>query len=216
MATNGKLKTTIDSLRGLIACLEAGTVHLDLHTRLHHADVSKYVSVICANFGISEKETRVMTVAAELHDLGKIGVLDVLTRTRNQVLTPDSEEMEIIRHHCEIGERMLQAFTSRANTEIITTNTIIAAALHHHERWDGKGYPQKLSKYSIPLSGRVVAVGDSISAMTMTERPWKDPLNLHEVIRELREKSGKQFDPEIALTTAEMLEQGKLKLEDFG
>lgn len=216
MATNSKLKTTIDSLRALIASLAAGTIHLDLHTHLHHADVKKYVSIICANFGMSDKDTKIMTVAAELHDLGKIGVLDVLTRTRNQELKQKSEEMETIRHHCEIGERMLQAFMAIANIEIVTANTIIAATLHHHERWDGKGYPAKLSKYSIPLSARIVAVGDSISAMTMTERPWKNPLKLKEVVAELRNNVATQFDPEIAAVTAEMLEQGRLKLEDFG
>lgn len=216
MATNSRLETTLKALRALISCLAEGTIHLDLHTHLHHADVRKYVSIICSNFGMSDKEKKIMLVAAELHDLGKIGVLDILTKTRETELAQDSAEMEVIRHHCEIGERMLQTFMEVADVEMMTANIVIAATLHHHERWDGKGYPNKLSRYSIPLSARIVAVADSISAMTMTERPWKTPLQLKAVIEELRKNAGSQFDPEIATVTADMLENGKLKLENFG
>lgn len=215
MATHYRTKLILDSLNGLIIAIDYGTIHLDLNTHLHHADVKKYVRIICSNYNMIDRDLRVMMVAAALHDIGKIGVLDILMRTREIALEPDSEEMVLIRRHSDIGERMVQTFMTEISADISTTSTILSAIKFHHEWWNGKGYPIGLSKYEIPLSARIVAVADSVSAMIMTERPWRSALTLKEVIKELRDKAGIQFDPDIAITTAEMLEKGKLRIEDF-
>ncbi len=121
-----------------------------------------------------------------LHDLGKIGVPDAV------VLKPgplDSDEMEVMRRHVELGEQIV----ARVPYLDGLAQQVIAA---HHERWDGKGYPRGLVGEEIPLPARIFAVVDTFDAMT-NDRPYRQALPIEEAFAEIRSGAGTQFDPEV-------------------
>ncbi|GAA0687238.1 MULTISPECIES: sensor domain-containing diguanylate cyclase/phosphohydrolase [Clostridium] len=168
----------MDSLR---KTLEAKHTETEEHTER----VVKYAYVIgkALNFKIAQLDE--LYLVAKLHDIGKIGIKeDILLKS--DTLTTD--ELKIMRTHCEKGYRILQASGELEN--------VATCVLCHHERWDGTGYPIGLSKSEIPLMARIIAVADSYDAMTC-ERPYKKALTKKEAIEELQKCSGSQFDPDI-------------------
>jgi putative two-component system response regulator len=135
--------------------------------------------------GLNEERLFELRHAAPLHDVGKIGVPDAILR-KPAPLT--REEWAVMRQHTEIGARILEGC---AYPVIQMARTI---ALTHHERWDGKGYPQGLGGEEIPLWGRIVAVVDAYDAMT-NDRPYRPALSQEQAVEILRAERGKQFDP---------------------
>jgi len=125
--------------------------------------------------------------AALLHDLGKIAIPDSVL-LKPAALTP--EEFEVIRQHPSIGARILFG----CDEPVLSMAREIA--LTHHERWDGRGYPNRLVGIDIPLSGRIVAVADAYDAMT-SMRPYKDPMPADCAVREIFRCRGAQFDPKV-------------------
>lgn len=136
-----------------------------------------------------------LTLVARLHDIGKIAISeDILLKRGN--LTPD--EFEIVKTHAEKGYRIIKASNQLDN--------VAKGVLAHHERWDGNGYPLKLSGESIPLLSRIVSVADAYDSMT-NNSVYKKTLNKQNAIKELKRCSGKQFDPDIVKVFVEYLEE---------
>ena len=157
----------------------------DRYTRRHSEEVTEYALAIAAALGLSEESRRVLRVAALLHDVGKIGVPDRILRKPGRL---SETEYEIVKGHPLLGETIIAA--------IPDVDEIRAAVVSHHERYDGAGHPHGLARDAIPLSGRIMAVADTYSAMT-TDRPYRAARSRQEAIAELQACAGTQFDPKI-------------------
>ena len=138
-----------------------------------------------------------------MHDVGKIGISDTILGKTGAL---SDEEWELMRKHPVIGERML--------TGVDFLKPALPVVRHHHERWDGQGYPDKLSGEEIPLAARIVMVCDAYDAMT-SDRPYRKALSVSEACRELFQKSGTQFDPRCAAMLVEVVaEIGERDIEE--
>lgn len=158
----------------------------DPHTSQHSTRVTALSMAIVKALNISEDNTDILQAAASLHDIGKVGIPDRILLKPGS-LTPD--EMDVIKRHPDIGANILSSIVPMRHTvEIIR---------HHHERYDGKGYPKGIKGGDIPFLSRVIAVADSFDAMT-SDRPYRKALPLEKAIREIARCKGTQFDPEIA------------------
>lgn len=169
----------LNTLRSLIASIEAR----DSYTKQHSERVTNYALEIAEVMGLNTEDKESIQFGGYLHDIGKIGVRDtVLLKPGN--LT--EEEMAEIRLHPVIGESIVRPLKFLpAERELI---------LHHHERFDGKGYPYGLRGDKIPLLARILAVADTYDAMTST-RPYRPAMSHEIAIEELRINAGSQFDP---------------------
>jgi HD-GYP domain-containing protein (c-di-GMP phosphodiesterase class II) len=122
--------------------------------------------------------------AALLHDVGKIAVPDTILR-KVKPLTPD--DWSVIRMHPYHSAQLIKP--------IEPLQRIVPWVYHHHERWDGKGYPDGLVGEDIPLASRIIAIADAFNAMT-TDRPYRKALSIEEALSEIQRCAGTQFDPE--------------------
>ena len=181
--TNEKLeKAYLETVETLRYTVEAK----DTYTRGHSDRVSEYSILIGKYLGLSEEDIHRLKVGGLFHDIGKIGVPDsILLKTTK--LTDD--EYSEIKNHPSIGAHIL------SNASIF--QDIIPIVKHHHERYDGRGYPGKLEGENIPYLARIAAVADSFDAMT-SKRTYRDSLSLDIVIEEFEKNKGTQFDPKIA------------------
>lgn len=176
-------EATLSMLRGMVRSLEAR----DPYTALHSERVTAIALDLARELGLSESERETLALGARLHDIGKVGVRDeVLLKTGK--LT--EEEWEEMRLHPEIGLRILHPMLPHLGP-------IEGIVLHHHERWDGRGYPKGLRGEEIPRLARIVAVADAYEAMT-SDRPYRKGLSPEEAAEVVRKEAGKQFDPEVA------------------
>lgn len=159
----------------------------DVGTGAHIERVSRYAQVIASAMGIPEEECRLLRLASTMHDVGKIGVPDDVLRKPGKLT---HEEMAVMQQHTSIGAQILQG----SNVPLVRTAAEIA--LHHHEWWDGRGYPNKLSGESIPRFARIVSVADAIDAMT-SMRPYRRSVSMEEAFAEVSAMAGQQFDPDV-------------------
>lgn len=168
----------------------------DEYTIGHSKRVSEYSEMIATKMGLPEEEVSRIKYAATLHDIGKIGVPDTIL---NKPLRLTNEEYEIIKTHSSIGADLLK------NIDIISYTSDIAR--HHHERYDGKGYPEGIKGEEISVGARIVAIADSFDAMN-SERIYRRPLERKTIIEEIVKNKGTQFDPQIADVFLELLNSG--------
>ena len=145
-------------------------------------------------FGLGEEEIETLRLGALLHDIGRIGVPDSVL-LKADVLT--DEEAALMRSHTMIGDNLLEPIDLLAAVRPIVR--------HHHERWDGLGYPDGLSGDSIPLGARIMAVADAVEAMS-ARRVYREPLSEPEIVRELERGRGTQWDPTIVDVVLRMIE----------
>jgi response regulator RpfG family c-di-GMP phosphodiesterase len=171
----------VRSIDALIKALEAK----DFYTRGHSQRVTIYSVAMAREMGLPEEEIERLRRAAVLHDLGKIGVREVVLNKPGRLT--DEEYGEIIRHP-ETAMRILEP--------IPFFQPLLPAILHHHERFDGRGYPARIAGDRIPLPSRIMAVADTFDAMTST-RAYRNALPVAEANAEIRRCAGTQFDPEI-------------------
>jgi putative two-component system response regulator len=164
----------------------AGEIRDD-ETGRHTQRVGELSGRIAEALGLAQSTVDLICAAAPLHDLGKIGIPDAIL-LKPGPLTP--EEMALMRLHTSIGAKIL----SGGKSEVIQMAERIARS--HHERWDGSGYPDCLSRDAIPLEARVVALADCVDALTHN-RPYRPSWPLHEVLVEVQRTSGSHFDPDI-------------------
>ena len=181
--TNEKLeKAYMETIQTLRFTVEAK----DTYTRGHSDRVSEYSVLLGKNLNLSEEDLHLLKVGGLFHDIGKIGVPDsILLKTTK--LTDD--EYSEIKNHPTIGAHILSNATIFENA--------IPIVKHHHERYDGHGYPSKLVGENIPYLARIAAVADSFDAMT-SKRTYRDSLPLDVVKQEIEKNKGTQFDPNIA------------------
>ena len=181
--TNNKLeKAYLETIQTLRFTVEAK----DVYTRGHSDRVSAYSVLIGKYLGLSEDDIHLLKIGGLFHDIGKIGVPDsILLKTSK--LTDD--EYSEIKNHPTIGAHIL------SNASIF--EKAIPIVKHHHERYDGHGYPSKLAGEDIPYLARIAAVADSFDAMT-SRRTYRDSLPIDVVKQEIEKNKGTQFDPKIA------------------
>jgi response regulator RpfG family c-di-GMP phosphodiesterase len=169
------------TIQGFARAMEAK----DPYTRGHSDRVMMYAEMIARGLGLAEAEQRKLCTAALMHDVGKIGIpLDALNKP--QKLT--REEYEVFKQHPDKGRRILEP--------IEFLRDVVPAVLHHHEQFDGTGYPRGLKGEAIPLHARILAVADTYDAMT-SDRAYRKALSHEIAIAELRRCAGTQFDPRI-------------------
>ncbi|HEY1942021.1 MAG TPA: HD domain-containing phosphohydrolase [Roseiarcus sp.] len=169
----------------MVFCLSKALEYRDTDTNDHTCRVASYSRMIAEKLGLSERECRSVYMASPLHDIGKVAIPDGILLKPGKL---DDGEREIIKTHAAIGARIL----SDSNSELINLAAEIAES--HHERWDGKGYPNGLAGEAIPLCARIVAIADVFDALT-TERPYKKALPLGEALSVLEAERGRHFDP---------------------
>lgn len=158
----------------------------DGDTGEHVSRVALISQLIAEGVGLSPEQCRTIYLAAPLHDIGKIAIADAILSKPGK-LTP--EEMARMREHVTIGARILE----RGDSDLVRTAELIAQS--HHERWDGAGYPDKLSGSDIPIEARVVALADVFDALC-SERPYKAAWPLDKAYAEIVGLSGTHFDPD--------------------
>jgi putative nucleotidyltransferase with HDIG domain len=172
---------THDALRALVQVID----ERDHHTLDHSERVSQYAQSIAEALGLSQEEIEVIAPAALLHDLGKVGMADdVLFSTSS--LNP--AERAHAQKHAEVGAMLLSKFP------LFGKGTLLVR--YHHERFDGKGYPEGLKGEDIPLGARIISVADAFQAMT-EERTYRRALSQEDAIAQLTHGSGTQFDPRV-------------------
>jgi putative nucleotidyltransferase with HDIG domain len=172
-----------DLLRVLIKAIETR----DPYTSGHSLRVSTLARMIAEDFGLGGRALNDVETAALLHDIGKIDALYAEIISKEASLT--TEEMAVIRTHATKGADLLQSLTS-------LDRDVIVGVRHHHERYDGDGYPDGLAGKSIPLSARIIMICDAVDAM-LSDRPYRKALPVSEVRNELNRCAGTQFDPDI-------------------
>jgi HD-GYP domain-containing protein (c-di-GMP phosphodiesterase class II) len=170
-----------DIIDSLVTALEAK----DNYTSGHSERVAFMTYKLSKAMGIKGVELDNIDIAAHLHDIGKIGVPDKILNKNGKLLP---HEWEYIKTHPKIGFDIL--------SKSKRLKYISKIVLYHHERWDGKGYPQGLSGIDIPLGSRIIAVCDSIDAMT-SDRPYRKAMSFEECINEIIVNTGLMFDPVI-------------------
>jgi putative nucleotidyltransferase with HDIG domain len=172
-------RSYIQTIESLAVALEAK----DRYTAGHSQRVSRFAILIARSLGLEKSEVKVIGQVALLHDIGKIGMLDtILNKPTN--LTPD--EREIIKSHPVIGAQILGP--------VRTFQKHIAGIKHHHEMYDGTGYPDRMKGEGIPIAARIVSLADAFDAMTST-RPYRVGLPLEFAVREIQKMAGRQFCP---------------------
>jgi HD-GYP domain-containing protein (c-di-GMP phosphodiesterase class II) len=175
----------------------ADTVDLrDVYTGGHSRRVADLVTQTLSQLNIFGHEAEIIVTAARLHDIGKIGIPDDILKKPGR-LTP--EEMRVMQSHSEKGADLISKYKTFARG--------VAMIRHHHERWDGHGYPDRIRDYEIPFGARLIAVADSFDAM-ISERPYRKALSEKQAIQILLEGRGGQWDPEIVNTFVDMFSEG--------
>jgi putative nucleotidyltransferase with HDIG domain len=185
-------KDQVSIIRALSSTVDAK----DHYTSGHSQKVSEYATHIAEELNLPERDIENIKFAALLHDLGKIGMPDEIIKKPSRLT---DEEFEIVKMHPVIGAKIIREIESLA--------PIVPIILHHHERFDGKGYPNKLKGEEIPIGARIVHVVDAYDTM-VSARAYRDMLPAELAISELRKNSGTQFDPMVVDAFIRYLRKG--------
>ena len=186
---------TLESIQAIARTIDAK----DEYTNGHSIRVGFYSKIIAENLGMSSDEVDNIYYIALLHDIGKIAIPDVILNKPGRL---DDREFGIMKTHTIRGAEILKG--------ISTIPQIIEGAKSHHERYDGRGYPDGLSGESIPFVARIICCADCFDAMA-TKRVYKEPYSLEVITSEFERCAGTQFDPQIARVVIDMIATGRLK-----
>lgn len=159
----------------------------DNDTGLHIWRMAAYSRSLAESLNWPESECELLELAAAMHDTGKIGLPDAILRKPGKL---DADEWRIMQSHARIGYEIL----SKSDAPLFRMAADIA--LHHHEKWDGKGYPEGLTGENIPEPSRIVAIADVFDALSM-QRPYKEAWPLEKIVSYMEENAGRHFDPEL-------------------
>lgn len=182
-----------ESYASTVAVLADAIEAKDAYTRGHCEGVSRVAVEVARRLGLSGGALDEVRYAALLHDVGKIGVPDGILLKPSRLMP---EEFSIIQKHAAIGRDLVSRVPALSHLGDVI--------LHHHERFDGSGYPDGLSGEGIPLVSRIIGIVDAFDAMT-TPRPYRDAVDAIEAFAEIRRCSGSQFDPEIVKIVTQVL-----------
>jgi len=178
-------KITLDDLHDMVDSLSKALEAKNAHTHGHSERVAEFSLIIAKSIELPLIEQQRIHIGAHLHDIGKIGIPDAILNKPGKLT---ESEFAIIRQHPEIGGEIV--------SKVKVFRTVVDIVRHHHERVDGKGYPDKLCGTEISLGARIVSVADAFDAMIST-RSYRIPLSISEAMREIERCRGSQFDPEI-------------------
>ena len=173
----------------IIRCLGRAAEYKDNETGMHVIRMSYYARAIAEALQLDADYVETLFLAAPMHDVGKIGIPDAVLLKPGK-LSP--EEWAIMQTHCAIGAEII------GNDDSPIISMARSIALHHHEKWDGSGYPQGLAGEAIPLEGRIIALADVFDALTSV-RPYKRAWSFDEAMRFIQAEAGKHFDPTLTL-----------------
>lgn len=178
-------------VQSLVRILEAK----DLYIRGHSKRVAEYVNSIALGMGFSQSKAELLKRAAELHDIGKLVIHEEILNKKGEL---SDEEWNIIKEHPIIGEEVLKP--------VYMDDDMLAIVRSHHERYDGKGYPDKAKGDDINMFAQIIAVADAYDAMT-SYRPYRSTLTKEEAIEELKKNCGTQFNSKVVKAFLKVLEQ---------
>ncbi len=185
----------LDTITSLVNALETKDPYQEGHSK----QVKEIALKIADKLGYSKKEKEMLGYASLIHDIGKVGIPDSILMKPN---TLTEKEYDIMKKHPEIGNFIINP--------AIGNKKILNAVLHHHERFDGEGFPERLKGKNIPQSARILAIADSLSAM-LSKRPYRKGLEKKHIIKELITNSGTQFDPELVEISLNLIRENKIK-----
>jgi HD-GYP domain-containing protein (c-di-GMP phosphodiesterase class II) len=172
----------------------ADTVDLrDIYTGGHSRRVAELVRQTLVQMKISGPEATLIEISARLHDIGKIGIPDAILMKPGTLST---EEMAVMQTHPQKGAELISKYKDFSRGALMI--------MHHHERWDGAGYPARLKAHEIPFGARIIAVADSFDAMT-SDRPYRKALSVNQAVQVLLEGRGKQWDPNVVNAFVDMM-----------
>ena len=174
-------KVYLDTIRALAAAIDAK----DPYTKGHSERVAKTSVALAQELNLSDRDIENIEYTALLHDIGKIGIADNILG-KDSSLT--NKEFDKIKEHTIMGAKIIEPVDFLKNS--------YKAIYHHHERYNGKGYPDRIKGEEIPILARIIAVADAYDAMS-SDRPYRKKLNKDKILKELKDQSGKQFDPEV-------------------
>jgi putative nucleotidyltransferase with HDIG domain len=186
----------VEVVRALASAIDAR----DPYTGGHVDRVASYATALGRELGWNEEDLKVLEVGALLHDIGKIAVADAILRKNGPL---DDDEWTEMKKHPTIGAGMLAG--------LVSLSTAVPAVLHHHERYDGKGYPAQLAGENIPRLARIVTIADAFDAM-LTDRPYRKGLPIEVAVDEFNRCIGSQFDPEFTEAFVGMLQGNRLTI----
>ncbi len=199
----------VASRQQVIHCLARAAEFRDDNTGQHVVRVGRYVGVIARKLGFNDSQVELLELAAQLHDIGKIGIPDDILKKPGKL---DPDEYNLMQKHCMIGKKIIspllpEEFTvlkshTRIGSNLLNVRSspllVLAAriAQTHHERWDGTGYPLGLRGEDIPIEGRLTTVADVFDALS-TSRPYKAAYPREKCFKIIEEGRGTQFDPRV-------------------
>ena len=186
-----KIITNLDVYHDVIESLAAALDAKDVYTSGHSTRVGNMAYNLAKSFGLNEYNLQMIHIAGHLHDIGKIGVPDNILNKRDKL---NDYEWDIMKSHPEMGYNILEKADSLKEISHIV--------LHHHERWDGAGYPNGLSKEEVPIGSRIIAICDSIDAMR-SNRPYRKIISNNECYNEILKNKAIMYDPKITDCIAE-------------
>ena len=175
----------METAQSVVAALANAVEAKDLVTEEHCERLAMVVTRLAERVALPVEEREAIAYGALLHDVGKIGVPEAILSKPGPLST---EEWTVLRRHPEIGERICRPLGLSAE--------FVPIVRHHHERWDGAGYPDGLRGAAIPLGARIVGLADAFDAMTH-DRPYRRAFSVAHALAELRRESGRQFDPDL-------------------
>lgn len=184
--TNNIITPDNELYHEFVECISSALDARDPYTGDHSRRVSDTATLLAKMLGLSDDEIQEIHIAAHLHDIGKIGIPDSVLLKPGRL---DDEEWKMMKRHPQIGADILAKSPSFSR--------ISAIILHHHERYDGKGYPFGAKEQEIPLGSRIIAVCDSIDAMA-SARAYRKALPLVTVYEEIEKNIGLMYDPDVA------------------
>lgn len=182
-----------------IYALTAAINTKDHYTFNHSKNVAYYASELGYACGLSDDSVEIIREAALLHDIGKIGIPESILNKPGKLT---EEEYERMKAHVENSVGIIRNLPS--------LDYVIPAVIGHHERWDGKGYPRRISGEDIPLSARILCIADSFDAM-ISSRSYKNSYSVSYALSEIERNCGTQFDPKLAETFVRMVRSGEIK-----
>ena len=171
----------------------------DPYTAGHSLRVAAYSHSIACSMNLPAKEAQTIRIAAQLHDIGKVGIPDAILQKPGRL---SAEEFGLIKLHPQIGRRILE--------KMGRFHGLLDVVELHHENFDGSGYPYGLAGDRIPLAVRIVRVADAFDSMTTT-RHYRGALPVATATRELRTHAGTQFDPEVVAVTLKLIREGRFE-----
>ncbi|MGZ6313385.1 MAG: HD domain-containing phosphohydrolase [Candidatus Limnocylindrales bacterium] len=183
-------RSSFDVLQGLVIAVD----NKDRYTKRHSEDVARYALFLADRIDLDPELRPTLHLAGLLHDVGKIGIPDTILRKPGP-LTP--EEYDVVKQHVALGDMIVR--------DLPNIDLVRGGVRHHHERWDGHGYLDRLIGEEIPIIARIMAIGDAFSAMTTT-RPYRKALTVEEALRRLTDAAGSQLDPTLVVAFVEGIE----------